>query len=424
MVNTNRIILSTTIVIALIAIIMVVTSSSGGGQFFTFSDIVYGQSSPNTTTKDNTSNNSTTLPVLLIHGYMEDAAVWNKWVDLLKKDDISVYPITFKQSDDKCGSSAEHAKELSKIIGQIKDETGKNKVNIVGHSKGGLDARVYLANNTKDVANLVMIGTPNAGSPLAESSEICTPAVYDLRPGAAATEVKMNPNTKYYTIAGDWNPKLGNCQLTLALPMEESSSSTLPKPNDGVVPLSSVESQDYFINLGHSKSCHSNLMSEYEYGLAKDVIVEGSSSSNQTGSQPSSQQQQEKQTVSQQQKNQNSDISLDLTTPSAAGSLNGGDKKGSFQFSVQDNNIIGTAEMNEQPTDGKVYEGWFEDKGDASGYSLSVGKFDNNTLTINQTMVNPYTYTVFFVTTEPVDDPDPNPSDVIVGTNLPIPFGQ
>ena len=287
MVNTNRIISSTTIVVALIAIIMVVTSSSSssssGGQFFTFSDKVYGQSSTNTTTKSNTSNNSTTLPVLLIHGYMEDAAVWNKWIDLLKKDGISVYPITFKQSDDKCGSSAEHAKELSKIIGQIKEETGQNKVNIAGHSKGGLDARVYLANNTKDVANLVMIGTPNAGSPLAESSEICTPAVYDLRPGAAATEVKMNPNTKYYTIAGDWNPESGNCQLTLALPMEKASSSTLPKPNDGVVPLSSVESQDYFINLGHSKSCHSNLMSEYEYGLAKDVIVEGSSSSNQTG---------------------------------------------------------------------------------------------------------------------------------------------
>ena len=291
MVNINRIISSTTIVVALIAIIMVVTSSSGGGQFFTFSDIVYGQSSTNTTTKGNTSNNSTTLPVLLIHGYMEDAAVWNKWVDLLKKDGISAYPITFKQSDDKCGSSAEHAKELSKIIGQIKDETGKNKVNIVGHSKGGLDARVYLANNTKDVVNLVMIGTPNAGSPLAESSEVCTPAVYDLRPGAAATEVKMNPNTKYYTIAGDWNPKLGNCQLTLALPMEKSGSSTLPKPNDGVVPLSSVESQDYFINLGHSKSCHSNLMSDYEYGLAKDVIVEGSS--NQTGTQQQGGQQQQ-----------------------------------------------------------------------------------------------------------------------------------
>ena len=158
-------------------------------------------------------------------------------------------------------------------------------------------------------------------------------------------------------------------------------------------------------------------MSEYEYGLAKNVLIEDSS--NQIDSQQQSPQQQPPQ-----QRNQDSGISLDLTTPSATGSLNGGDKKGSFEFSVQDNKIIGTAEMNEQPTDGKVYEGWFEDKGDASGYSLSVGKFDNNTLTINQTMVNPYTYTVFFVTTEPVDDPDPSPSDMVVGTNLPIPFRQ
>jgi uncharacterized alpha/beta hydrolase family protein len=279
MVNTIRIVSSTTIV-ALFVTLMIVSNSSSN-ETFNFTEIVYGQSS-NTTSKNDTSNNSK-LPVLLIHGYMADASVWNKWVDLLKKDGISAYPITFKQSDDKCGSAAEHAKELSKIIGQIKDETGQNKVNIVGHSKGGLDARVYLANETKDVANLVMIGTPNAGSPLAESSEVCTPAVYDLRPGSAATEVKMNPNTKYYTIAGEWDPKLGNCQLSLFAPMEQSGSSTLPKPNDSVVPLSSVESQDYFINLGHSKSCHTNLMSDYEYGLAKEVIVEGSSS--QTGSQ-------------------------------------------------------------------------------------------------------------------------------------------
>ena len=43
-------------------------------------------------------------------------------------------------------------------------------------------------------------------------------------------------------------------------------------------------------------------MSDYEYGLAKEVIVEGNSS-NQTGSQPSSQQQkQEKLKGSQQQR--------------------------------------------------------------------------------------------------------------------------
>ena len=86
---------------------------------------------------------------------------------------------------------------------------------------------------------------------------------------------------------------------------------------------------------------------------------------------------------------------------------------------------MGTANMTEPPAEGQIYEGWFEDKGDASGYSLSVGKFDeNNTLTINQTMVNPFTYSVFFVTAEPRDDVDPNPSGVVVGAELTTPFGQ
>jgi predicted alpha/beta hydrolase family esterase len=422
MVNTNRILSSTIVVAGLIAMILIISNSSD--ESLKIIERTYGQSNANNTNANTAAVNSTTkLPVLLIHGYMEDAIVWNKWVDLLKKDGISAYPITFKQSDDKCGSAADHAKELSNIIGQIKKETGQNKVNIVGHSKGGLDARVYLANNTQDVANLIMIGTPNAGSPLAQTSEICTPAVYDLRPGAAATQVKMNPNTKYYTIAGDWNPESGNCQLTPFLPMEQSGFSNLPKPNDGIVPLSSVESQDYFISLGHSKSCHSNLMSEYEYGLAKGVISE-SGKSNQTGSQQPQPQPQPQ--PPSQQRNQNSGISFDLTTPTA-GNLYGGDKKGNFNLSFQNTSLIVTARMNEPPAKGQVYEGWFEDKGDASGYSLSVGKFDeknNNTLTVNQRMVNPYTYTVFFVTAEPVNDPDPKPSNVVVGAKLPIPFGQ
>ena len=251
----------------LILMSIIINSSN---ELFHLIEKTYSQSNAN-----NINTNSVTsspLPVLLIQGHMEDATVWNKWVYLLKKDGISAYPITFKQTDDGCGSAAEHAKELSKIIGQIKKETGQNKVNIVAHSKGGLDARVYLANNTKDVANLVMIGTPNAGSPLAESCEVGTPAVYDLRPGAAATEVNMNPNTKYYTIAGDWNPQSENYHLFFSF--EQVGFSSLPIPNDGMVCVSSVESEDYFINLGHSTNCHSNLLSDYEYELAKDLLLE------------------------------------------------------------------------------------------------------------------------------------------------------
>ena len=115
---------------------------------------------------------------------------------------------------------------------------------------------------------------------------------------------------------------------------------------------------------------------------------------------------------------------LDLTTP-VGDKISGGDKKGSLDLNVKNDTVVATAQMTEPVAEGQVYEGWFEDKGDASGYSLSLGKFDGNgTLAINQTMVNPYTYSVFFVTAEPEKDPDPNPSSVVVGTELPSPFGQ
>ncbi|MFL6408395.1 MAG: esterase/lipase family protein, partial [Nitrososphaeraceae archaeon] len=97
------------------------------------------------------------------------------------------------------------------MVEDFKTNTGSEKINIVAHSKGGLDARVYLANNllNDDVANLIMIGTPNAGSPLADrfsDSDPCKPAVFDLMTTAPATRVPNNPNTMYYTIAGDWVP--------------------------------------------------------------------------------------------------------------------------------------------------------------------------------------------------------------------------
>jgi uncharacterized alpha/beta hydrolase family protein len=225
-------------------------------------------------------DNHSTLPVLLIHGYLSGASVWKKWEDLLKKDGIQFQSIAFKKSDDKCGTASDHAKELSNIIEDLKRRTGANQVNIVGHSKGGLDARVYLSNITisnSNVANLIMIGTPNAGSPLANTNNICSPAVQDLRPEAADTKAIRNPNTNYYTIAGDWNPSLlVNCPQQEWLPAEISGYFALKLRegnNDGIVPILSVESQDYFIKLGHTSNCHSNLLGEKEYGLAQNVLL-------------------------------------------------------------------------------------------------------------------------------------------------------
>ena len=57
--------------------------------------------------------------------------------------------------------------------------------------------------NNKAVSNLIIIGTPNASSPIAQSSNICEPAVEDLKPGAAANCQRINVN--WYIIS--WQHK-------------------------------------------------------------------------------------------------------------------------------------------------------------------------------------------------------------------------
>jgi pimeloyl-ACP methyl ester carboxylesterase len=218
------------------------------------------------------------LPVILVHGYFEDASIWSRWQQLLQNDTVQVFPVTFQQSNDECGSANEHARELSQIVQEVKSMTGQDQVNIVGHSKGGLDARVYLANNMdrRDVANLIMIGTPNAGSPLADipGSDSCYPAINDIKTGAEDTLAGRNSNTQYYTIAGDWTP-LGMYDCI----QDEGGYYYYfyhgLQPNDGIVPVSSVESQSqpYFIHLRHSPDCHQNLLGDMEYQLARNVLL-------------------------------------------------------------------------------------------------------------------------------------------------------
>jgi pimeloyl-ACP methyl ester carboxylesterase len=219
------------------------------------------------------------LPVLLIHGYFSNALVWETWEELLENDAITASAVTFSL-DDACGSAEEHASELNQIVEDFKAETGAERINIVAHSKGGLDARVYLANDLSndDIANLIMIGTPNAGSPLANLNDFCRPAIYDLRPGSLATNAMRNSNTNYYTIAGNWIPSLtftdANCTPEDLgwLDFQRMGSSALPGPDDGIVPLSSVRSV-HFNSLGSTNNCHTDLLSEEEYQKARGVLL-------------------------------------------------------------------------------------------------------------------------------------------------------
>jgi len=195
----------------------------------------------------NAQSSSNRLPILLIHGYGEDSSIWNSWEEWLSADHFSnVYPITFQ--DDKCGSVEDHAAELANIVNGILHDTGSEKVNIVAHSKGGLDARWYIAHSgsTDKVANLIMIGTPNSGSPAAAWDFTGCPfgSDSDLVPGSAATKVSDRPQTThYYAIAGDWMPD-GMCWTGFVW-VPDGGSCIIPGPDDGLVPVDSAESSPY-----------------------------------------------------------------------------------------------------------------------------------------------------------------------------------
>jgi hypothetical protein len=176
----------------------------------------------------------------------------------------------------------------------------------VTHSKGGLDARLYLANDLSntDIANLIMIGTPNHGSPMAWGSSwinpftvpplmlpiverlFCLPAASDLQPGSEATLSVKNENTIYYTIAGGWTPDPypffnvffpssdSNCPQESWLPIQRwGNNNIILGQDDGLVPLWSAAPQG-FRNLGISDNCHTNLLYEQqEYDWAKQILL-------------------------------------------------------------------------------------------------------------------------------------------------------
>jgi hypothetical protein len=183
---------------------------------------------------------------------MVRTSIWNSWITWLQSDNFSkIYPITF-QLDDPCGSTQQHAMELKNIVDKIQSDTGSQKVNIVAHSKGGLDARWYIANSGIDkVANLIMIGTPNAGSTAAflDISGCPFGSDSDLFPGSPATQVVDKPqSTNYYTIAGDWLPN-DMCGVGI-FTYPDGGNCFIPGHDDGLVSINSVQSSSNYTPLG------------------------------------------------------------------------------------------------------------------------------------------------------------------------------
>lgn len=116
-------------------------------------------------------------------------------------------------------------------------------------------------------------------------------------------------------------------------------------------------------------------------------------------------------------------VIMDINKAKDPGPGFGTEKIGTLSIDIQEKTINTAVNMTAVPGQDKVFEAWLVDA-DGSDYKLSLGALDGNSLNTSDHMVNPFTYTEFIITEEPVDDVDPNAAGTYGGAELQAPFGR
>ena len=112
----------------------------------------------------------TKYPLLLVHGvFFRDNRLFNYWGRIPKELELNGATV-FYGNHESASSIENCANQLAERIRKITHETGCEKVNVIAHSKGGLDMRYALENLGVShlVASLTTINTPHRGCQFAD----------------------------------------------------------------------------------------------------------------------------------------------------------------------------------------------------------------------------------------------------------------
>ncbi len=112
----------------------------------------------------------TKYPLLLVHGvFFRDLEKFNYWGRIPEELEKNGAVIYYGEQQSALGVE-ESGAELAERIKEIVDTTGCGKVNIIAHSKGGLDSRYAISclGTDKYTASLTTINTPHKGCVFAE----------------------------------------------------------------------------------------------------------------------------------------------------------------------------------------------------------------------------------------------------------------
>lgn len=122
----------------------------------------------------------TRYPILMVHGVgFRDLKYFNYW-GRIPKELIRCGATVYYGNQEAFGRVEYNAEDIKKRILQIVEETGCEKVNIIAHSKGGLDSR-YAAGElgmAPYIASLTTICTPHHGSQIADEANSLPDSFY------------------------------------------------------------------------------------------------------------------------------------------------------------------------------------------------------------------------------------------------------
>ncbi|WP_225836089.1 triacylglycerol lipase [Streptomyces sp. NK08204] len=148
-------------------------------------------------------------PVVLLHGFIDNRSVFVLLRRALTQnggrrvESLNYSPLT-------CDIRAA-AELLGRHVEEICERTCSDRVDIVGHSLGGLIARYYVQclGGDRRVGTLVTLGTPHAGTRVAPLAD-AHPIVRQMRPGSVVIEELARPapgcRTRFVSFWSDLDP--------------------------------------------------------------------------------------------------------------------------------------------------------------------------------------------------------------------------
>ena len=191
-------------------------------------------------------------PVVMVHGFNADYHTWDNYLGpggYLARLGLQGFAVGDGQVEGvmntgsltdptaRTNTIAENAKILGEYIANVQKATGADKVDLLVHSMGGMIARYYLDRvmTTDNVAQLIILGTPMAGSACASlpaALGVLLPATLEIQPsymeGVFNQQIVRRQGVPFYALAGT---KL----------QDGVESPCTPVPSDLVVTVDSVK---------------------------------------------------------------------------------------------------------------------------------------------------------------------------------------